>query len=474
MLGRVIFFSGCLAAGALLGFWLDEYWPEYDAVPIGLVLAAAIWIVLDSARASQFLVWLRRDRMADGGPKSGVWGEFTDRVRRMLRERERQTKESQARLQDFLSALQASPNGVMLLDGEARIEWCNQTAAAHFGLDPQRDLMQTIGNLVRDPGFVSYLAARNFETSLTMPGRDSTPSHPVTLSVQLHRYGDGRKLLLSRDITALDQAEAMRRDFVANVSHEIRTPLTVLAGFVETLQTLNLDESERQQYLALMAQQADRMQTLVSDLLTLSKLEGSVPPGLETRVAVPAMMRQLKNDALALSHVMGAAGDTDHQFAFECAFDGYLAGAPSELLSALGNLISNAVRYTPSDGRISVSVRQRTDGCLVFSVADTGPGIAAEHLGRLTERFYRVDRSRSRETGGTGLGLAIVKHVAQRHGAILSIESTVGKGSVFSLIFPGSRVVPTAALADADTVAGSLSVLQDVPASAAIANSNPG
>jgi len=474
MLGRVIFFAGCLAAGALLGFWLDEYWPQDDAVPIGLVIAAAIWIVLDNTRASQFLGWLRRDSSADGGPKSGVWGEVTDRVRRMLRERERQTRDSQARLEDFLSAMQASPNGVMLLDGEARIEWCNQMAAAHFGLDPQRDRMQTIGNLVRDPAFVGYLAARNFETSLTMPGRDSTPSHPVTLSVQLHRYGDGRKLLLSRDITALEQAEAMRRDFVANVSHEIRTPLTVLAGFVETLQTLNLDESERQQYLALMAQQAHRMQTLVSDLLTLSRLEGSAPPGLETLVAVPALMRQLESDALALSQVIGADGGVDHQFAFECDFDGNLAGAHSELLSAMGNLISNAVRYTPTDGRISVSVRQRSDGCLVFSVADTGPGIAAEHLGRLTERFYRVDRSRSRETGGTGLGLAIVKHVAQRHGAILSIESSIGKGSVFSLIFPASRVMPAMGLFDADTGTGNLSVPLDVSANAAIASSSPG
>lgn len=467
MLGRFILFLGYLTTGGLLGLWLDGFWPESHVITICLVLAAAIWMLLDSARASQFLNWLGQDSAADDGPKSGVWCELTDRVRRMLRERERQIRESQARLQDFLSALQASPNGVMMLDGEAHIEWCNQTAAAHFGLDPQRDLMQTIGNLVRDPGFVAYLAARDFESSLTMPGRNSTSSRPVTLSVQLHRYGDGRKLVLSRDITALEQAEAMRRDFVANVSHEIRTPLTVLAGFVETLQTLKLEESERQQYLALMAQQADRMQTLVSDLLTLSKLEGSVPPGLDTRVGVPALMHQLETDALALSQVMGSLGDTDHQFEFEGAFDGDLAGAPSELLSAMGNLIGNAVRYTPAGGFISVSVRQRSDGCLVFSVADTGPGIAPEHLGRLTERFYRVDRSRSRETGGTGLGLAIVKHVAQRHGAILSIESTVGKGSVFSLIFPASRVVPAVARVDADTAAVNLSVPPDVLANAA-------
>lgn len=469
MLGRFMFFLGCLSAGALLGVWVDSYWPESNALTLGLVIAASSWMVVDSAHAGQFLNWLRLDRSSEGGPKSGVWGDITTRVRRMLRDRERQINESQARLQDFLSALQASPNGVMLLDGEARIEWCNQTSAAHFGLDLQRDLMQTIGNLVRDPGFASYLATRDDQSSLTMPGRDSTPSRPVTLSVQLHPYGQGRKLLLSRDITVLEQAEAMRRDFVANVSHEIRTPLTVLAGFVETLQTLNLAESERQQYLALMAQQAERMQTLVSDLLTLSKLEGSAPPGVDAHVSVPALMRQLENDARSLSQVMGEAGASDHQFVFDCAFDGFLAGTASELLSAMGNLVSNAVRYTPSGGHITVSVRQRADGCVVFSVADTGPGIAAEHLGRLTERFYRVDRSRSRETGGTGLGLAIVKHVAQRHGATLSIASTVGQGSVFSLVFPLQRVVLAVAASDAHTARSNPSVPLDDPLSDAVA-----
>ncbi len=447
MMGRLLFFVVCLLAGGSLGAWLDVYWPRSHAMPIGLVSAALLWMVMDGLRVGQLLRWLRTDSPGEGAPTAGVWGEIATRVRRQLRDRERQIVESQASLQDFLSALQASPNGVMLLDGDAHIEWCNQTAAVHFGLDARRDLSQAIGNLVRDPGFASYLASEEFGSSLTMPGRDSIASRPVTLSVQLHPYGEGRKLLLSRDITALDQAEAMRRDFVANVSHEIRTPLTVLAGFVETLQTLKLQESERQQYLALMAQQADRMQTLVSDLLTLSKLEGSAPPGLDVHVSVRSLMRQLEADAMALSQVMGSTSDTDHQFEFECEFDGYLAGATSELLSAMGNLISNAVRYTPASGRIKVTIQQLADGGLAFSVADTGPGIAAEHLGRLTERFYRVDRSRSRETGGTGLGLAIVKHVAQRHGAALLIESKVGQGSVFTLTFPASRVVSTAAMA---------------------------
>ncbi len=441
MVGRLALFLVGLLLGGSIGAWVETFWPQSHAIPAGILVAALFWVLRDGLSTMQLMRWLRADPPGDGAPDTGVWGEIATRVRRLLRDRERQIIDSQARLQSFLSALQASPNGVMLLDSDSRIEWCNQTVAAHFGLDVQRDLLQSIGNLVRDPGFAAYLGSDQFGTSLTMPGRDSTPSRPVTLSVQLHSYGEGRKLLLSRDTTALDQAEAMRRDFVANVSHEIRTPLTVLAGFVETLQTLNLDESERQQYLALMAQQADRMQTLVNDLLTLSKLEGSMLPGLEARVSVQALMQQLEADALALSQVMGTASDTDHRFLFDCTFDGDLAGAASEMQSAMGNLISNAVRYTPAGGHVTVGAHKREDGCLIFSVADTGPGIAPEHLGRLTERFYRVDRSRSRETGGTGLGLAIVKHVAQRHGATLSIDSFVGKGSVFTLTFPASRVV---------------------------------
>lgn len=440
MLWRTLRFFVFLLIGGLAGTYVEFEMHVAHVQLVGVVLGALLWHLVDAARANQLLKSLRSNDFSSHSQPGGLWGEASDRMRRLLRDRDRLLLESQHRLQDFLSALQASPNGVMLLDSEARIEWCNQTSSVHFGLDIERDVAQSIGNLVRDPGFAHYLSERDFRSGMTMHGRESTASRPVVLSVQLHPYGEGRMLLLSRDITLLDQAEAMRRDFVANVSHEIRTPLTVLAGFVETLQTLNLSEPERQQYLAFMALQADRMQTLVSDLLTLSKLEGSAPPGLEAQVAVPALMRRLEADAIALSQVMGCAGETDHQFVFDCTFSGNLVGTANELLSAMGNLVSNAVRYTPPGGHISVLARQQSDGSLIFSVTDSGPGIAAEHLGRLTERFYRVDRSRSRETGGTGLGLAIVKHVAQRHGARLLIESTVGTGSVFSLVFPPQRV----------------------------------
>ena len=218
----------------------------------------------------------------------------------------------------------------------------------------------------------------------------------------------------------------MRRDFVANVSHEIRTPLTVLAGFVETLQTLPLADQQRERYLALMSQQADRMQTLVSDLLTLSRLEGSPLPGVLEWTSMPTLMRQLERDGHALASVLNPATELAHQLVFDAAPNAEISGAANELFSAMSNLMSNAIRYTPPGGKIHVRARILPDGSAELSVLDTGPGIAAEHIPRLTERFYRVDRSRSRDTGGTGLGLAI--------------ESTLGKGSVFTITLPASRV----------------------------------
>jgi two-component system phosphate regulon sensor histidine kinase PhoR len=366
----------------------------------------------------------------------GVWGEVAQRVARLLRERDERLRESQARLEEFLVALENSPNGVVLLDENGRIEWCNQTAASHFGFDAQRDRLQYIGNLVRDPAFATYMASWNYsrDVVLSMP-RAGGP--PLKLSVQAHPYAGSRRLVLSRDVTAVEQAEAMRRDFVANVSHEIRTPLTVLAGFVETLQTLPLEEAERARYLQMMSQQAHRMQMLVNDLLTLSKLEGSPLPGVGEWLSAATLQAQCEQEARSLSGMLAP-----HEFAFHAPPAIEVSGSPTELQSAMSNLLSNAVRYTPGGGRIEAGWQVQPDGRAVFFVKDSGPGIAPEHIARLTERFYRVDRSRSRETGGTGLGLAIVKHVVQRHGAELRIDSTVGAGSTFSIVLPASRVRP--------------------------------
>jgi two-component system phosphate regulon sensor histidine kinase PhoR len=396
-----------------------------------------VWLVLDGLRGARLLNWLRTERRGDLVLGAGLWAEVSDRTRKLLRSHERATQESEKRLQDFLSALQASPNGVVLLDAEMRIEWCNQTAAAHFGLDVVRDMQQHLANLVRDPGFAAYLSGQDFSRDVVMPGKSHSAAKPVQLSVHRHPYGEGRSLLLSRDITALEQAEAMRRDFVANVSHEIRTPLTVLAGFVETLQTLPLDGQERQRYLDLMAQQAQRMQTLVNDLLMLSRLEGSPIPSMQECVSVDVLFAQCRHEAGELARLIWGKS---RQLDFENEAGWEIVGARQEIYSAMSNLINNAVRYTPVDKEIGVSWVLRADGGAAFSVRDAGPGIAPEHIPRLTERFYRVDRSRSRDTGGTGLGLAIVKHVVQRHGAELHIESVPGQGSVFSITFSPARV----------------------------------
>ena len=440
MLWRFLSFLLFQVVGGLSGWYLARPAEAILSALAGVVLSGLIWLLLDLSRGLRLLKWLRVGDASDVAMRTGLWGEISDRVRRLIRSREQLTRDSQTRLQDFLAALQASPNGVVLLDAAGHIEWFNQIAGQHFGLDAQRDMLQNLGNLVRDPGFASYFASHDYVHELTMPGRGSSSARPVTLSVHLHPYGEGRLLLLSRDITALEQAEAMRRDFVANVSHEIRTPLTVLSGFVETLQTLPLSEQERERYLALMAQQAERMQTLVSDLLTLSRLEGSPLPGSAEWVSVPTLLCQLEQEAHALSAVLNPAADHLHKLVFGSWLEGDIAGAPHELFSAMSNLVGNAIRYTPARGEVHVRSLLLPDGRAEFSVTDTGPGIAPEHIPRLTERFYRVDRSRSRDTGGTGLGLAIVKHVSQRHGAELKIDSMPGKGATFTITFPAHRV----------------------------------
>ena len=426
--------AGTVLVGLTAGWWRAGW---------GAWAGAALWFSLDAVRARRLLAVLRTDVRGLPTRGAGIWGELAERIRKLLREREQQTRQAEARLQEFLAAIQASPNGVVLLDAQGRIEWSNQTAAGHLGIDADRDLLQHLSNLVRDPAFVAYLASHNYSRDVVIDAtyaRHGAGHQPLRLSVQAHPYAGNRRMLLTRDITSLEQAEAMRRDFVANVSHEIRTPLTVLAGFVETLQNLPLEADERARYLALMAQQSHRMETLVNDLLTLSRLEGSAAPKVGQWTRVRALLAQCEDEARGLSSRLSPVNA--HRLVFDLQDDAEIAGAPTELQSAMSNLVSNAIRYTPGGGEVVVSWRVLGDGRGEYAVRDSGPGIAAEHIPRLTERFYRVDRSRSRETGGTGLGLAIVKHVAQRHGAELRIESTVGKGSRFVLLFPASRLRP--------------------------------
>ena len=270
---------------------------------------------------------------------------------------------------------------------------------------------------------------------------DVGPHKQSIVSAQILPYGEDRKLLVSQDITKLENTEAMRRDFVANVSHELKTPLTVLSGFLETVRDIPLPEEDKKRYLDMMHVQAMRMQHLVEDLLALATLEGNSEPPSLAPVPMQRMMMQLQHDIEALS-----AGR--HTVSMSCDPAVSVCGAELELLSAFSNLASNAVRYTPDGGKIHLDWSVK-DGHAVYSVTDTGIGIAAEHIPRLTERFYRVDRSRSRDTGGTGLGLAIVKHVLSRHGGELQVTSEHGKGSTFRAVFPPERtVVRSASVSD--------------------------
>ena len=418
------------AAGALLGRLAHV---TVLATAAGAALAVGLRMVVDEWRAHRLMQWLRRDLERAAPRAPGFWGEAAYRIERALRRRDQALAQEQQRYAQFMSAIEASPNGVLLLDAGDHIQWLNAQAATHFGLDPGRDRLQRVTNLVRAPAFVSYLQDGRFEEPLTF----TTPGSDSTLSVIVSRYGEGMRLVLSQDITERERTESMRRDFVANVSHEIRTPLTVLAGFVETIATLPLTEVERERVLGLMQQQTARMTTLVEDLLTLAKLEGSPRPACDRWTPVGRLFAQVEGEARGLS-----AGR--HAIRFVADGSDEIAGNDSEWTSAIANLVSNAVRYTPPGGAINVHWRHREDGGAEFVVRDTGPGIAREHLGRLTERFYRVDGSRSRETGGTGLGLSIVKHVVQRHGGELDIQSELGRGSTFRIVVPAARVRPVA------------------------------
>lgn len=401
---------------------------------VGLGVAAAILAILHVQHLynlSLFRVWLLDPRLETIPVGSGVWEPLFSRLLRMHRRQAQTEANLQEALTRFMKAGAALPDAVVILDHEHRLDWCNPRALSFFGLDEKRDRGHQVTNLMRQPQFVQYLESNDYATPLTLRSMNASGSE-ITLAVHIVPYGDHEKLLLGRDITRWERMETMRRDFVANVSHELRTPLTVLAGFLETLTDMpDTDPEMLHRSLRLMSQQAMRMNHLVEDLLTLSRLESTNAPVREEDVNVVELAHQLFQDAQVLSNGR-------HEIRLEIKAEEGLRGSLEELRSAFGNLVSNAIRYTPEGGRIDVSWDMDGDRP-VFAVRDTGLGIAAHHIDRLTERFYRVDRSRSRETGGTGLGLAIVKHVLSRHQAKLDVQSELGSGSVFRAVFPPER-----------------------------------
>ncbi len=410
------------AASLFAGFAFHSRW-GWSVLAAGL-LALLAYHVRHLAKLSR---WVSRPVLGQVPEGAGVWDDVLAGLHRFERAAAKREEELTEALARFRRAAQALPDGVVILDVANRIEWCNRTAQAHLQIDAVRDLGQPVADLVRDPEFLDYLDAAEQASAVRVQRGDAS------ILLLVIPFGRSQKLLLSRDTTQAERVEAMRRDFVANVSHELRTPLTVLVGFLETVRELPLDPQRVRDYVAMMGEQASRMQRIIDDLLALSALE-SAPPPPEDRVRVAPLLARLQADAAALS-----AGR--HEIVLLGSPTQDLLGSEGELLSAFGNLVSNAVRYTPANGQVRVEWREAPEGASL-TVEDTGVGIAPEHIPRLTERFYRVDRGRSRETGGTGLGLAIVKHALIRHQATLEIASQPGKGSRFSARFPAQRLVP--------------------------------
>ena len=443
MLGRIFLLAFWLSLGAALGFFISpNSQHHFEYISLGMLVALSCAHLISSWQAEKFLNWLQKPVLDSNKEHSAFWESAADRIIRLLKNKESQRLVSEESLRQFLAAIQASPHGVIILDSDTRIQWSNQTASEHLGLDPKLDLQQLIGNMLRNPIFSNYVNSKSFDHEVIIEGRDHRIDSPHKVGVQLFPYGDGRMLLLSRDVTLIEQAETMRRDFVANVSHEIRTPLTVLAGFIETLQTLPLSNEEQEKYLNLMANQAFRLKSLVDDLLVLSRIEGRHLPGHHEWVSIKKILVQIEEEAVGLSVKLHPLMHDRQRLVFQLTDTDAgmeISGSASELMSAFSNLISNAIRYTPAGGTINVHWKT-TDAGGVFCVTDSGPGIAPEHFARLSERFYRIDRSRSRDTGGTGLGLAIVKHVIQRHEGVMEIESKINVGSKFSLLFPTHRL----------------------------------
>ena len=380
---------------------------------------------------SKLVNWYKKPALSTIPQGSGVWEDVFAAIYHEQRRHNLSKSQLSSALDRFRHAASALPDGVVLLNDDNKIEWCNKPAELQLGLSLKHDLDQPIVYLLRNTDFLKYLEHHVDVDPIKLK---SWVNPEATLEIQLVAFGSNQKLLISRDISQVEKLENMRRDFIANVSHELRTPLTVVGGFLETLSDMEgaVPDSTRS-YFTMMQDQTNRMRLLIEDLLTLSQLESGTTAPDEAELDVNALLSMIMNEAKSLSngrHLITL--DADPSLA--------LIASSQELHSAFGNLVSNAIRYTPEAGSISLKWEVRNHEA-VFSVTDTGLGIERKHIDRLTERFYRVDRSRSRETGGTGLGLSIVKHILSRHQGRLEIQSEFGKGSTFSAVFPKSRIV---------------------------------
>ncbi len=411
-----------LAAAAVVGYFFG--------LTAGLAAGLLFLLVLVLVQLNYLYLlsgWLdhpESEKLPDGW---GAWTDVFSRLYRLRRDDERNRKELSEWLTRFRQAMSLLPDGVAIMDDVLFLEWCNPAAEKHLGLSNTRDKGMRVTNLIRDPAFIDYIILGHYEQPLTLNVKDRK------LIVQIIPFENRRQILVTHDVTETERIDMMRRDFIANASHELRTPLTVINGFLEIAQAQpDLEQSVRMGHLKLMIEQGQRMQNLIEDMLTLTRLESIDYPLRTEQVNIRNLLEQLLQEANALS---------GGRHKISLAIDGPdINGNTDELRSAFGNLVTNAIRYTPDGGHIHIQWQQTAKGPQ-FSVKDSGIGIRAEHIARLTERFYRVDKSRSRETQGTGLGLAIVKHVLLRHGAVLEIESEEGTGSTFLAIFNSTHFV---------------------------------
>ncbi len=414
--------AGFLFVGALFFGWLIGY--------PGLLLFLAVlgylaWHLRNLYRLER---WYHKRKSFHPPEASGIWGEvFHDIYQLQQRNRKRKRKLSRM-LARFNESTSAMPDATVVLTQDDRIEWFNKAARQYLGLNPKQDIGQRIDNLLRNPRFATFLEHGDFSNTLELL---SPIGNQQTLSIRVVPYGNKRRLMVVRDISRMKHLERVRQDFVANVSHELRTPLTVIAGYLENMADAE-DEclKDWSKGVDQMQEQSRRMIRIVEDLLSLSRLEADNALPLKDPVAVPAILAAIREEAVALS------GEKAHKISLHADRDLWMSGGEKQLYGTFANIIFNAVQYTPAGSEIHIRWYQKGDN-LYLDVQDTGIGISAQHLPRLTERFYRVDPGRSREYGGTGLGLAIVKHSLERHGGRLEIESRIGEGSLFRCVFPG-------------------------------------
>ncbi len=416
-----------VAAGVAVGVAVGRAF-GHPAAGVGVLLSALL--AREYFRLRRVLRWQRSDQGADSPEFDGDWGELIALIARLQRRKQYHKRRLMRLLRELRRSTAAIPDGVVVLNPHGEILWFNRTAARLLQLRSRTDVGLRIENLVRQPEFIRYLRGGEFAQGVVM---SAALDAELYLHIQLVPYGDGQSLMLVRDVTRQQRLEAMRKDFVANASHELRSPLTVIAGYLETLSQDPALDPGLAGPIAEMRRQSTRMTGIIEDLLSLSKLEASDGEAERKPVDMAVMIGLLLRDLMAridpATTVQGAAQASER-----------LLGDEVQIHSAFANLLDNAAKYTPVGG--TISMRWWVDGeGGHFSMQDSGIGISAEHIPRLTERFYRVDPGRSRATGGSGLGLAIVKHVLQRHGATLEIRSAEGQGSLFTCHFPADRLV---------------------------------